>query len=105
MTKVVFIEPSGNEIEIDAQDGWSIMQIGTANNVDGLVGECGGSCACATCHCYVESKEELLPKADENELSMLDYAAAETQANSRLSCQIKVAPELEGIRIRLPAEQ
>lgn len=105
MTKIIFIEPNGNEIETDAQDGWSIMQVGTNININGLVGECGGSCSCATCHCFIENKIELLSPISENESSMLEYAATLAQENSRLACQIKIGPHLEGIRIRLPLEQ
>lgn len=105
MSKVTFIEPAGNAVEIDVADGWSLMQAATSNGVDGMEAECSGSCACATCHCYVESHEELLPAAAENELAMLDNVAAERRSNSRLACQIKMSDALAGIVVRLPAAQ
>jgi 2Fe-2S ferredoxin len=74
--------------------------------VDGIIGECGGSCACATCHCYVdEAMMAALPPASASELDMLENAAAERRPNSRLACQIKSAPALEGGTVTLPATQ
>jgi 2Fe-2S ferredoxin len=105
MSKVTFIEPAGNAVEIEVADGWSLMQAATSNGVDGMEAECSGSCACATCHCYVESHEELLPAPAENEMAMLDNVAAERRSNSRLGCQIKMSDALDGIVVRLPATQ
>ena len=82
------------------------MQGATANGIDGILGECGGSCACATCHCYVdEARLADLPPATESELQMLDNVAAERRPNSRLACQIKSTAMLEGLVIHLPANQ
>jgi len=105
MSKVTFIEPAGNAVEIEVADDWSLMQAATSNGVDGMEAECSGSCACATCHCYVESHEELLPAPAENEMAMLDNVAAERRSNSRLGCQIKMSDALDGIVVRLPATQ
>jgi 2Fe-2S ferredoxin len=105
MSKVTFIEPAGNAVEIEVADGWSLMQAATSNGVDGMEAECSGSCACATCHCYVESHEELLDAPAENEMAMLDNVAAERRSNSRLACQIKMSDALDGIVVRLPATQ
>jgi 2Fe-2S ferredoxin len=105
MSKVTFIEPSGNAVDIEVADGWSLMQAATSNGVDGMEAECAGSCACATCHCYVESHEELLDAPAENEMAMLDNVAAERRSNSRLACQIKMSDALAGIVVRLPATQ
>ena len=105
MSKVTFIEPAGNAVEIEVADVWSLMQAATSNGVDGMEAECSGSCACATCHCYVESHEELLPAPAENEMAMLDNVAAERRSNSRLGCQIKMSDALDGIVVRLPATQ
>ncbi|HEX5784289.1 MAG TPA: 2Fe-2S iron-sulfur cluster-binding protein [Burkholderiaceae bacterium] len=87
-------------------DGWNLMQGATANGVDGILGECGGSCACATCHCYVADDflAKVLP-ASEAELAMLDNVAAERRPNSRLACQIKASPALEGLVVHLPETQ
>jgi 2Fe-2S ferredoxin len=106
MVEIVYIQPSGERVTIDVTEGWSLMQGATAANVDGIVAECGGSCACATCHCYVEeTRLAELPPPAQQELDMLGYVAAERQPNSRLSCQIKAAPVLAGLVLTLPAEQ
>jgi 2Fe-2S ferredoxin len=106
MANITYVEPSGNEVTIAVNDGWSLMQGATANGVDGIVAECGGSCACATCHCYVdESRLADLPPPSEAELAMLENVASERKATSRLSCQIKASPALEGLRVTLPATQ
>jgi len=82
------------------------MQGATANGVDGIVAECGGSCACATCHCYVEERRLAdLPPPSEAECGMLENVAAERRPNSRLSCQIKADAALEGLVISLPDRQ
>ncbi|MGA8009881.1 MAG: 2Fe-2S iron-sulfur cluster-binding protein [Thiomonas sp.] len=105
MSRVTYIEPSGEPVEIDVADGWSLMQAATSNGVDGMEAECSGSCACATCHCYVESHLDMLPEAAENELAMLENVAAERRPNSRLACQLKMSPALDGIVVRLPETQ
>ena len=106
MTQITYIEPGGNTVTVDVADGWSLMQAATANGVDGIVGECGGSCACATCHCYVdEARLADLPPPSDGELEMLANAAAERRPNSRLSCQIKAAPALQGLVLTLPETQ
>jgi 2Fe-2S ferredoxin len=105
MPKVTYIEPTGNEVEINVPTGWSLMQAATAKGVEGIDAECGGSCVCATCHCYVEVGLEKLPAQSANELSMIKSVAAERRENSRLSCQIKVTADLEGMVVRVPARQ
>jgi 2Fe-2S ferredoxin len=102
MPSVTYIEPSGNRTEVSLPEGWTLMQGATTNGVDGIEAECGGSCACATCHCYVESHAELLPPPSETELSMLANVAAERRPNSRLSCQLKATADLDGMVVRLP---
>ena len=106
MANITFIEASGQETTINLADGWSLMQGATANGVDGIVGECGGSCACATCHCYVdEARLGDLPPPSEGELDMLENVACERRPNSRLACQIKATAALEGLIVRLPESQ
>lgn len=106
MANITYIEASGQSTTINLPDGWSLMQGATANGIDGILGECGGSCACATCHCYVEeSRLGDIEPASENELAMLENVAAERRPNSRLACQIKASPKLEGLIISLPAVQ
>lgn len=106
MVKVVFIEPGGAEVELDAPEGWSMMQVATSKGVDGIEAECGGSCACATCHCYVEGAAAAnLPAPEEGETAMLEHVVAERRPNSRLSCQIKATPALEGLVLRIAEVQ
>lgn len=102
MPKVTFIEPSGNVVEIEVADGWSLMQAATKNGVDGIEAECGGSLACATCHCYVESHAESMASPASDELAMLAHVAAERKPNSRLACQVRMSNGLDGIVVRLP---
>ena len=105
MPNVTYIEPNGNQVQIDVPAGWSIMQAAMSNGVEGIEAECGGSCACATCHCYVESHLDQIPGAAENEVSMMENVVAERKDNSRLCCQIKMTPELDGLVIRFPEAQ
>lgn len=106
MTKINFIEADGTETKLDVQEGWSLMQAAVSNGVDGIEAECGGSCCCATCHCYVdEAYAEKLAAPNDNEEDMLEETVAERKDNSRLACQIKVTPELEGMKVYLPEEQ
>jgi 2Fe-2S ferredoxin len=106
MTTITYIEPSGQARSLDVADGWSLMQAAISHGVDGIVGECGGSCACATCHCYVdEARLADLPPPEPGELAMLENVAAERRPNSRLACQIKASSALEGLVLRLPETQ
>lgn len=106
MAKIVYVEPSGAERVVDVPDGWTLMQAATANGVEGIEAECGGSCACATCHCYVDERAVgVLPPPSETELAMLENVATERQSNSRLACQIKVHRGLNGMIVRLPDAQ
>jgi len=90
----------------DLPVGWSLMQGATLNGVDGIEGECGGSCGCATCHVYVDDGFlDKLASIAESEEEMLECTASERQANSRLGCQIKVDDALDGIVVRLPETQ
>ena len=106
MVEIVFVEPSGTRVAVNIHEGWSLMQGATTGGVDGILGECGGSCACATCHCYVdEDRLGELPAAGESELDMLDNVAAERRPNSRLACQIKATAALAGLVVTLPDTQ
>ena len=103
MVEIVFIEPDGTRMPVDVPEGWSLMQAATSKGVDGILGECGGSCACATCHCYVEeARLDELPAPEAGELDMLENVAAERQPNSRLACQIKATATMAGIVVTLP---
>ena len=106
MTQITYIEASGQTTTIDLAEGWSLMQGATTHGVDGIIGECGGSCACATCHCYVdEARLGDLPPPSEGELAMLENVASERRPNSRLACQLKASTALEGLVVHLPATQ
>jgi 2Fe-2S ferredoxin len=106
MPNITYIEPSGQSVTLSLPIGWNLMQGATANGVDGILGECGGSCACATCHCYVDpSRLGELPPPSEGELAMLTNVSSERRPNSRLACQIKVSDALDGLVVTLPPTQ
>jgi ferredoxin, 2Fe-2S len=106
MPRITYVEATGAETTLELAEGWSLMQGATANGVEGILGECGGSCACATCHCYVdEARLADLPPPTDNELAMLENAAAERRPNSRLACQIKATAALDGLVVHLPDTQ
>ena len=105
MPKIKFIASDGTEREIEAQCGQSLMLNAVNNGVPGIVAECGGACACATCHVHVEADwYGKLPAAEGMEKDMLEFAM-EKKETSRLSCQIKVTEELDGLVVHTPASQ
>ena len=105
MAKINYIDHSGNKIEIIVENGLTVMEGAVQNNVPGIDADCGGSMACATCHVYVEEIWfNKLPKAEEAEVDMIDMAY-EPKKNSRLSCQIIVSDELDGLTINIPSKQ
>ena len=105
MPKITFIDVGGTSRTVEAPVGWTVMEAAVKNNVPGIEAECGGACACATCHVYVEEAwTEAVGTAQPMELDMLDFAS-DPRANSRLSCQIKVKPELDGLTVRTPERQ
>lgn len=106
MVSVTFIAADGTETTVEGEEGSSVMQTAVAHDVDGIVGECGGSMMCATCHCYVD--EDWINKTgarQHDEDDMLEGAASELRETSRLSCQIKLSPALDGLVVHLPEEQ
>lgn len=106
MPKVTFVAPDGARRDIDARSGDSVMQIALNNDVDGIVGECGGSLMCATCHVYVdEAFTDKLPDKSPAEDMMLEGAASEIKPTSRLSCQIILDESLDGLTVFLPETQ
>ena len=105
MTKITYIEHSGKSHTIEVQNGLTVMEGAIQNNIPGIDADCGGSMACATCHVYV--KEEWfnkLPKKEDGEEDMLDMAF-EPKKNSRLSCQLMVSDQLDGLVVNLPEKQ
>ena len=104
MITITFILKDGTRHSVDAESEANVMQVATFNGVPGIEGVCGGFCSCATCHVYVESAQALPPPAADEE-SMLAGTAAQREANSRLSCQLKLSPELDGLVVRIPERQ
>ncbi|MGD0193013.1 MAG: 2Fe-2S iron-sulfur cluster-binding protein [Rhizomicrobium sp.] len=105
MPKIKYIEHSGKEHDVDVPVGWSVMEGAVKNLIPGIDADCGGACACATCHVHVDPAwvDKIPPKQDMEE-TMLDFAQELTET-SRLSCQIKVVPELDGLIVRMPKSQ
>jgi len=106
MPTIHYILKDGTTRSVDAKVGASVMETAIHHNVRGIDAECGGSCSCATCHVYVEEAfvGKLVPP-DEMEDELLDGTASERKSNSRLSCQIAVTAELEGLTVRVPETQ
>ena len=105
MPKIIFIESNGNKIETEAIIGISLMKLAINAGVTGITAECGGACACGTCHCYIEVKGFMkLPSPEEDELDMLDFVIDSTEI-SRLSCQIAVTNEMDGLIVQIPQSQ
>jgi 2Fe-2S ferredoxin len=105
MPKITYITHDGTNHVVDAPVGTTVMENAVKNAVPGIEAECGGACACATCHVYVdENWLGAVGSPDAMEEDMLDFAW-EGKPNSRLSCQIKVTPELDGLVVRVPAKQ
>lgn len=105
MVKLTFVASSGTSLDVDAEDGASLMETAVRNMVPEIDGECGGACACATCHIYVHDDwTAAVGKPDQSELDMLSLAH-DVRPNSRLACQIKVAPHLEGLVAFTPSQQ
>ena len=105
MPVVTYISADGAINEVEVTSGTTVMQGAVDNMIDGIVAECGGSCSCATCHCYVdEGWQGKVPAASEMEKDMLE-CVLEPRDNSRLSCQITVTDELDGLVVNLPDSQ
>ena len=105
MAKITYVEFSGKEHVVDVKTGLSVMEGAVKNNIPGIDADCGGACACATCHVYVEG--DWLAKTGSQsamEESMLDFAE-NVEPNSRLSCQIKVTDDLDGLVVKMPQSQ
>lgn len=105
MPKITFIEAGGATHEIDAPTGLTIMEAAVDAMVPGIEADCGGNCICATCHVYVDPAWfAKLPAAQEDEEAMIEYTS-EPQENSRLTCQIQVTDEMDGMVVRIPETQ
>jgi len=106
MPEITFIHPDGRQEHLVGKDGDSAMQIAAANGVDGIVAECGGNAMCATCHVYVDDAwRDRLPPPGDDEDALLDGVADERKPASRLSCQIRLSGDLDGLTLHLPRRQ
>jgi 2Fe-2S ferredoxin len=105
MTKLTYLTFDGTRFEVDAENGSTVMENAVRNAVPGIEAECGGACACATCHVYVdEAWTDIVGEPESMEEDMLDFAY-DVRPNSRLSCQIKVRSELDGLVVSVPERQ
>ena len=105
MPKITYIEHNGTEHTVDVAEGLTVMEGAVNNNIPGIDADCGGACACSTCHVYVDPAwVAKLPAREDMEEDMLDFAF-EPNERSRLTCQIKVTPELDGLVVQMPEKQ
>jgi 2Fe-2S ferredoxin len=105
MVRIKFMEYSGSIREIDCEAGCSIMRAAVDNDVAGIVGDCGGSCACATCHVYIDkSWIDRIAQKSEHEAAMLEFVV-DPGENSRLACQISVSADMDGLIVHIPRTQ
>jgi ferredoxin, 2Fe-2S len=105
MPKITYIDSSGKEREVEGKNGMTVMETAIKHNIPGIDADCGGACACATCHVYVdEAFTAKVGKPSAMEQSMLDFAE-NVKENSRLSCQIKIRDDLDGLKVTTPESQ
>jgi 2Fe-2S ferredoxin len=105
MPKITYIAADGTETVVEAKNGQSVMLAAVNNNVPGIVAECGGACSCATCHVHVDPDwYDRLPPPQDMEKDMLEFAI-DPDETSRLSCQISITEELDGLVVRTPESQ
>ena len=105
MPKITYIEHNGKSHTLEVANGLTVMEGAVQNNIPGIDADCGGSCACATCHVYVDEKWfNKLPNKESAEEDMLDMAF-EPKSSSRLSCQLTVSNELDGLVVNMPSKQ
>ena len=105
MPIITFVQPDGSQQPVEIKIGISVMEGATAAGINGILAECGGGCACSTCHCYVVGDwYDKLPTPDDNESGLLDFAW-EPKPNSRLTCQLIVTDDMDGLALEVPAEQ
>jgi 2Fe-2S ferredoxin len=106
MAKITYVEFSGKEHVIEVKNGLTVMEGARDNGIPGIEADCGGACACSTCHVYVDPAwVDRLPAKDGMEADMLDFAYEPDLVRSRLTCQLKVSDALEGLRVQMPEKQ
>lgn len=105
MANITFIQSNGTQQTIEIESGKSVMEGARENNIDGILAECGGDCCCSTCHCYIAPDWfSRLPPAVDDEAGLLEFAW-EPKTNSRLTCQLKVTDDMEGLVLHVPEQQ
>ena len=105
MANITFIEPDGTEKTVEIEAGLSVMEGAVKHGIAGILAECGGMCSCSTCHCYVEAGWfDKLPAKEDDEAGLLDFAW-EPRETSRLTCQIRVSDAIDGLVLKVPAQQ
>lgn len=105
MIEIQFEQPDGRIVRVEAAAGLSLMEVAVKNGVEGIDADCGGQCACATCHVFILGEWfDRLPPKGEMEEAMLENAE-DVGANSRLACQIEIGAQLDGLTVRMPASQ
>jgi 2Fe-2S ferredoxin len=106
MPRINFIEPDGRSVTLELKPGQSLMRAAMDAGLEGIEAQCGGNCACATCHCYVQPEwlDKLEPPSDDEQF-MLNNVAAERRPNSRLSCQLIAQNALDGLTVQFPDRQ
>jgi 2Fe-2S ferredoxin len=106
MTKITYIEFNGTEHVINVDNGMTVMEGARDNNIPGIEADCGGACACSTCHVYIDpSWVDKLPAKDDMEEDMLDFAFSPDVITSRLTCQLEVSDAFDGLIVRMPEKQ
>ena len=106
MAKITYVEHGGKEHVVEVATGLTVMEGARDNGIPGIEADCGGACACSTCHVYVDAAwVDRLPKKDAMEEDMLDFAWSPDPARSRLTCQLKVSDALDGLRVQMPQKQ
>ena len=106
MAKITYIEHNGTKHEVDVANGLTVMEGARDNNIPGIEADCGGACACSTCHVYVDAAwVAKLPAKDAMEEDMLDFAWEPDTEKSRLTCQLKVTDALDGLVVQMPEKQ
>ncbi|WP_395542099.1 2Fe-2S iron-sulfur cluster-binding protein [Neotabrizicola sp. sgz301269] len=106
MARITYVEFNGKRHEVEVPNGLTVMEGARDNGIPGIEADCGGACACSTCHVYVDPAwVDRLPKKDAMEADMLDFAYEPDPVRSRLTCQLKVTPALEGLIVQMPEKQ
>lgn len=106
MGRVTYVESNGAEHTVEVPEGTSVMQGAIDNQIDGILAECGGAMACGTCHCYIDDAwADKTGEASDAEKGMLEFTSSEARPTSRLSCQIDVTAEMDGLIVHMPESQ